>query len=382
MSIAPETVHMVLVEGEAAGGVTLDQDTFRVSGDALAAADQVAAAIAGTLQSAAQGGYTLASTGVTWTDPAKAAALRNVLAAHNFQNVTFVSAFTAAATLAQAVGSATRGARTALLFVEPSTAALAVVDSADGSVAQIRQRSLPRGDDAGLDELVAAVRGVEATRARPDGLFLVGSEVDIAQIKPALDAATSLSVIVPEEPDTALARGAALASANARLGAPSTVALPPAEDPVTGRQLAYSAEADAEPAVDPGSLAEPEERRSRKPLLAIVSATVVFVGGVLALAVALAMGIRPHADQRPDVSQNVVAPATQLPPANEAPAAPPPAPESVPPQAPAAPAPGAPAPGPNVNPPRQWLPSHPRDDDDHGADDWLRRHLEHGIFGP
>ncbi len=380
VSMAPEAVHMVLVEGEAAGGVTLDQDTFRLSGDAGVAAQQVTAAIRGTLEGAARGGYRLSSTGVTWTDPALAAALRNSLSANNIRNVTLVSAFTAAAALAQAVGSATRGSRTALLFVEPNTAALAVVDAADGSVGPIRQRALPSGDDVALSELVATVRTVEALGTRPDGLFLVGSDVDVAQIKPALAAATSVPVILPEEPDMALARGAGLASANARLGAPSTVALPQAHDPVTtGRQLAYSAEADAEPDNYPQSSAESDEPRSRKPLVAIVTATVIFVGGVLALAVALAMGIRPHAEQRPDVSQNVVAPATHLPPPVEAPAAPPPAPESAP--SPQGPAPAALPPGPGLSP-RQWLPLHPRADDDQARDDWLRRHLEHGILGP
>jgi hypothetical protein len=108
-----------------------------------------------------------------------------------------------------------------------------------------------------------------------------------------------------------------------------------------------------------------------------VSATAIFVGGVLALAVALAPGIRPHTEERPSIGENVVAPATQVPPKEEAPAAPPPAPVS----APQVPAPAAPAPGPSTNIPRQWLPQHPKDDD-HGADDWLRRHLGHGLLTP
>jgi hypothetical protein len=375
-----ETVRLVLVEGEAAGGVTVEHDAFAVSGDAgaAAAADQVVAAILGTRESAAVGGYQLASTGVAWTDPATATALRNALAARKIQNVILVPAFTAAAALAQALGSATSSARTALLFVEPTTATLAGVDAADGSVTAVRRRALPHGDDAALAELVATVRSVEAMRPRPDGLFLVGSGVDIVLLKPALEAANSLSVIVPEEPEMALARGAALASANAHLGAPSTVAMAQAHDPITaGRPLAYSAEADGEPDVYPASPAEPAARRSRKPLVAIVSATAIFVGGVLALAVALAPGIRPHTEERPSIGENVVAPATQVPPKEEAPAAPPPAPVS----APQVPAPAAPAPGPSISIPRQWLPQHPKDDD-HGADDWLRRHLGHGLLTP
>src|SRR5690348_5922785 len=81
VSMAPATVRMVLIEGEAAGGVTVDQDGFDVAGDETptAAANHVVAAILGTRDSAAQGGYRLRSSGVSWTDPVKAAALRDAL---------------------------------------------------------------------------------------------------------------------------------------------------------------------------------------------------------------------------------------------------------------------------------------------------------------
>jgi hypothetical protein len=127
VSMAPETVRLVLVEGEGAGGVTVDQADFGVPRDvaAAAAADQVIATILGTRESAAESGYQLRSSGVTWTDQSEAAALRNALAAHKIENVMLVSAFVAAAALAQAAGSATNCARTALLFVEPTTATLA-----------------------------------------------------------------------------------------------------------------------------------------------------------------------------------------------------------------------------------------------------------------
>lgn len=364
VSMAPETVRMVLVEGEAAGGVTVDQDGFRLSDQttAVVAADRVVSAILGTRESAVQGGYRLKSSGVTWTDPAEAAALRKALAEHKIENVMLVSAVMAAAALAQAAGSATNCARTALLFVEPTTATLAVVDTADGSVADVRRYPLPSSDEAALAKLAAMVSDAESMRARPDGLFLVGSDVDIPYIKPALEAATSLSVTTPEEPEMALARGASLAAANARLGAPSTIAMPYAGDPLAdGRELAYSAEADSGKARATGAdreAAQSDEQRNRKAVLAIVAATLVFVGGVVALALALAVDIRPHAHQRPDVTQNVVAPGNQAPP-----------PPSVipPPPEPAAPAPASPQLGPAPSHGDQW-------------DDWLHRHLGgHGI---
>jgi hypothetical protein len=358
---------MVLVEGVGAGGVTVDQDAFDVAGRAaVVAADRVIAAILGTRESAAQGGYQLLSSGVTWTDQVEATALRDALAARRIENVMLVSAFMAAAALAQAMGSATNCARTALLFVEAASATLAVVDSSDGSIVDVHRRRLPEGDDAALAQLSAMVAGAESMKVRPDGVFVVGSGVDIPSIKPTLEAATSLSVTAPEEPEMALARGAALASANAQLGAPSTVAMPyvgPGALADSGPgELAYSAVAEHETGVRRESRADLGKRRSRKPLLAIVTAMAIFVGGAVALALALAFDIRPHVDQRPDISKNVVAPPTQ------APAKPGvPAPETA-----------APSQVPLPASPQQDPSTRPRDHDH----DWLHRHIERGILGP
>jgi hypothetical protein len=375
VSMAPGTVRMVLVEGEGAGGVIVDQADFGVARDGAAGANQVIGAIVGTRESAAASGYRLRSSGVTWTDHTDAAALRQSLSERKIENVVLVSAFAAAAALAQAVGGATGCGRTALLFVEPAGATLAVVDTSDGSIAEVRRQPLSNDDDAALSQLAAMAATAESIRARPDGLFLVGSDVDIASLKPALEAATSLSVTAPEEPEMALARGAALASATAQLGAPSTFAIPPVEEPV--RDLAYSAEGDN----DSRYATERDGRRSRK-VLAVLGVTSVFVAGAVALTLALALGIRPHVEQQPDISRNVVAPVTQAPPPQAQAPAPPPPPAAPAPQSAASPVPVAPNPAPSSNPPKQWLPLLPRDDDHDDPGAWLRRHLGRGILVP
>ena len=130
----------------------------------------------------------------------------------------------------------------------------------------------------------------------------------------------------PEEPETALARGAALASANASLGAPATVAIPQAQlaGPGVG-ELAYSAVADdddlyAEHGRRPWRTSEPQGIRGGDE-----RDGAVFVVGVVALALALALGIRPHVEQRSSLSKNVVAPASHAPaPKAQVPAPPPP----------------------------------------------------------
>ncbi|WP_415623394.1 hypothetical protein, partial [Mycobacterium simiae] len=331
---------MVLVEGENGDGATVDEDNFDVASDddaaTTTAANQVVSAILGTQEGAAQGGYQLTSTGVTWTDPTEAAALRDALAAHKVENVMLVSAFLAAAALAQAVGNQTNYAQTALLFIEPDTATLALVDTADGSIADVHRQALPDDDDAAVAQLATMVSEAEALETRPGAVFVVGSGVDIPLIKPALEAATTLPVAMPEEPDTALARGAALASAHAPLFSSSTAAQAYAQDPGTGAidpfavapgyfdtpdsgegALAYSAVPDDYPDAYTGehaaatTLTEYRDRRSFGLVGSIVAA--IFIVGVAALVVSLAVAIRPTSGVKPAPSQNIVAPATPAP---------------------------------------------------------------------
>ncbi|HEY1842176.1 MAG TPA: hypothetical protein VGG53_18500 [Mycobacterium sp.] len=370
---------MVLVEGENADGLTVDEDGFDVNAAADAptvnAADQVVSAILGTQEGAAESGYQLRSTGVTWTDPIEAAALRDALAARKVENVMLVSSFLAAAALAQVVGSSVGYAQTGLLFVEPDAATLAVVNTSDGSITDVHRHPLTAGSDS-LAELAALASGAESLDTRPDGLFLVGSGVDIAPLKPQLEAATALIVSAPEEPETALARGAALASANAPLFSSSTAALAYAQDPGTGfinpyaiapgyfdvatdnasgeQALAYSAVPDEDANAytafagdeDFGTgtytgVAPVPKEGGRRPLVLVASAVVaIFVVGAAALLVALAVSMRPTAGVRPEPGHNAVAPK----PAPAAPAAP--APASAPAPAPEAPAPAPEAPAP------------------------------------
>ncbi|WP_419684880.1 DUF7159 family protein, partial [Mycobacterium avium] len=115
-----------------------------------------------------------------------------------------------------------------------------VVDSADGSIADVRRQPLPEDDEAAVAELASMVSNAENLETRPDAVFVVGSGIDIPLIKPALEAATTLPLTAPEEPDTALARGAALASAHAPLFASSTAALAYAQDPGTIAALPHT----------------------------------------------------------------------------------------------------------------------------------------------
>jgi len=386
--MTPTKVRLVLVEGESADGVTVDQDDFDVSGDAspATAPNQVVSAILGTRERADEGGYQLLSTGVTWTDHVEAALLRDALIAHKIENVMLVSAFMAAAALTQAIGHATNYAHTALLFIEPYAATLAVVDTTDGSISEVRRRVLADDEDHAVADLASIVSGAEALETRPQGVVVVGSGVDIPLIKPALEAATSLHLSVPEEPKMALARGAALASANAPLFASSTAAQAYALDPGTGEvdplalagqypgllpgylpeypgvaepptdprkgrpNVAYSAVADDD--AETQTVVGLDEAAPRRRSILLVGSTiaVIFISAVVALEIALAISIRPTVALRPSPNENIVVPTISAhappPPVQARPKIPAPAPVAAPhPMNPPAPAPVPAAPG-------------------------------------
>ncbi|MGE2818278.1 DUF7159 family protein, partial [Mycobacterium heidelbergense] len=373
VSMAPTTVRMILIEGQAGDGVTVEEDAFEVDAGpdsaASGVADQVIGAIVGTREGAAEGGYRLASTGVTWTDPVEVAGLRDALARCDVGGVMLVSPLLAAAALAQTVGSAIDYERIAMLFVERDAATLAVVEIADGSIVELHRRALAGAGEPGrrhavAAELAAMVAGLDPTGPRADGVFIVGCGVDIVGIKTVLDAATALDVIAPEEPDMALARGAALASANAPLFASSTAALAYALDPGTGElnpgalaptyldvsgNAALGADALAYSALD--DIADHEPRQRRRPMLLAGSALTAVGVAVAGVVLASLTSDTPTSVLRHDPGVSVDTPVRQAP--AEAPSPPPeaqlPAPSPAPQAPPAVAAP--PPPAPEVAPP-------------------------------
>jgi hypothetical protein len=395
VSMTPTTVRMVLVEGEKADGLIVDHDVFDITADdgsatSLSAADQVVDAVLGTKESAAAGGHHLKSIGVTWSDHAEASTLRDALAARGIDDVMLVSDGHAAAALAQAAGRAIGYATTALLFIDRDTAALSVVQTDDGSVVKVLSRTLHSNDAmAVLTEMAAAV---DAQDSPPQRMFVVGSGVDVSSVKAHLENLVKIPVSAPDEPELALARGAALASANAPAFEATTVGLAYSQDPdgptagaaypglaAAETRLAPVGAADAlvddfTPQTDIEAIAE----EGRKPFLLVGSAlTSIFVVGVVALVISLAVSIRPTVDQRPSPGPNAIVPSTLAPapapaPVQEAqqPVLPPPPAETIKPpmpvavqEAPAprqaprqvfveqAPAPQAPVPAPAAPPP-------------------------------
>jgi len=339
VSMTPTTVSIALVEGEKADGVIVERDVFditAVDGSATSSAsDHVIAAVLGTQEGAIAAGHHLVSTGVTWTDHAQAAVLREALVARGIEDVLLVSELHAAAALAQAVGRAVGYDKTALMFVERDTATLAVVETADGSVVKVLSQGLHSADTIAV--LTEMVTSLQAEKSMPQGMFIVGSNVDVTAAKAHLTDLVSVPVIAPEEPQVALARGAALASANAPRFDASTVGLAYSLDPdvTTVYPLALADDVTAflgppDSLLDTADIASDSDDGSRrgKPFLLVGSSlTAIFLAGMMALAIALVINIKPTADQG---SGEVTVHPEALTPPTALQSAPPAAPQQVP----------------------------------------------------
>jgi hypothetical protein len=139
-------------------------------------------------------------------------------------------------------------------------------------------------------------------------------------------------------------------------------------------ELAYSEVADADLRDTEGGVGR--EYRSNMTFVVALSAIAVFVIGAVALVLGLALGIRPHVEERSSLSKNVVAPASEAPAPKVVPAPPPPsavpAPVS---EAPAAVQQPAPIATPAEQPPSESPPlDRPRERL------WERRRLGRGIW--
>lgn len=312
VSMTSTAVSIALVEGENADGVVVEHDVLdftTVDASAtLSPSDHVIAAVLGTQEGALAGGHHLVSTGVAWTDHTEAALLREALVARGLDDVLLVSELHAAAALTRQTGRAVGYGKTALMFVGGDTATLAMVDSVDGSVFVVLSRSLAGQDAATV--VAGMVTSLQASEPAAEGLCVVGSGVDVSAVTARLQALVAVPVVAPEKPQLALARGAALASAHAPRFDTSTIGLAYSQDP--GDTVIHPAAYPIALASDATTLLGHEEAsfgaadtasergdapQLSKPLLIMGSSlTAVFVVGVTALAIAMAISFQPSQD--------------------------------------------------------------------------------------
>ncbi len=233
VSVTTAAVSMVLIEGEKADGVSVESatlDTVAVGGAVKASpSEQISAAILATQRNALSNGHHLVATGVTWVDEQALETMSDSVAARDLHNVVLMTEQNAVGALAQTIGRALGYHTTAVILMNPDTATLSLVDSDDGSIVEVRTCSLNRAK--ATDFLPAMAASLETRSPRAGGVFVVGSASWVTSVKSSLERLIPQPVIVPEEPELALARGAALAAANAPVAEASTCGLAYSQDP-------------------------------------------------------------------------------------------------------------------------------------------------------
>lgn len=200
LSMTSTDLRWVLVEGATGEGATIHRDG--IDFDTL---DDVLAAV---------GDNRLHAIGVTWTNEAEAQAstVLETLAARDLGNVIAISELEAADALAAGIAERAGYGDVAVCLVEPDAAVVALVTPEGVNVDRIA-RPLDGDDAVELPSSVIAELGLDEWQ--PEAIFVVGSADDLDLVMSSLAALTDSPVISAAEADLALARGAALASAQA-----------------------------------------------------------------------------------------------------------------------------------------------------------------------
>lgn len=376
VAVTGPTAHLALIDASACEGhPTIDHSTIDLTDQPT---ETLAKAIAATSRLLHQDEHRLAATTVCWSDEQRLDELRDTLVKTGVHDITTVSPPQAAAALVRNIAhtaptdsvhtdknmGATRGQvprESALLFLDDDTATLSII-GADHVATTVAAEPV-----AGSDPVTACrtVLGhLSQTPSAADGLYMISTATDLAPIAERIrDASPAPHVFLPDEPDLELARGAALSGssgtqpgiatqANTRVLEPETVdgdGTPTPPGARIGPHLAYSLASDSgslpplsaaeydipmQTAMSPlsqlldtqeeeESTADASRRHPRLLLLGSSIAAAVIVG-FAALAVTVAIGIRPTANQQ-TVEQQAAHPVpTFLPlqPANEATPAP------------------------------------------------------------
>jgi hypothetical protein len=229
LSMTSTAVRMVLVEGASGDGATIDHDEFdletlhRIRG--RNPVDHVVDAVLGTQAIADAGGHYLRAIGVAWTDDAytDASMVLESLATEGFYDVVAVPGVDAAEALARGIARVVRCDEVAVCVAEPDAALLAMVKNRNGELIDSVYGMLDGPDPFAIADALAGI--LESPYWEPDGIYVVGSANDLDLITADVAAELPVHVVSTTEAELALARGAAMASARARGGAPTAAVI-------------------------------------------------------------------------------------------------------------------------------------------------------------
>src|ERR1700738_2412960 len=211
--MTPTAVGLVLVEGHEADGEIMDQDAFDVptrrGTTAISTSEYVAGAMSRTRAMAH--GRRPHAIGVTWSDESEleASLLLKSLTDAGFDNIVAVRCPEAGEALARGIGRAGGYRQTALCLLEPESVVVSMVDTDDEAVHSVSYHQ----DDTnrGLISWLSVVFDVNDWH--PACRIICGPDAGLTALAKQLEQALDIPVFAPPEAELALARGAALASA-------------------------------------------------------------------------------------------------------------------------------------------------------------------------
>lgn len=239
--MTPTAVGLVLVEGHGADGEIMDQDAFDVptrrGATAISTSEYVAGAMSRTRAMAH--GRRPHAIGVTWSDESEleASLLLKSLTDAGFDNIVAVRSPEAGEALARGIGRAVGYRRTALCLLEPESVVVSMVDTDDEAVHSVTydQGATNRG-------LIGWLSGVfDVNDWHPECLIIVGPDAGLTALAKQLEQALGIPVFAPPEAELALARGAALASAQVPEFTVGEYGLPGHQARGRSRSLPYTA---------------------------------------------------------------------------------------------------------------------------------------------
>lgn len=215
LSMTPTVVGWVLVDGHDADGTILEHDDFAVhTGGGMRAIDtaqQVAAAVLRAQDVAATLDRRVHVIGLTWSDDAsaEAALLLESLTGAGLDNVVPIRSTQAAENLARGLAPVIGYDKTAVCVIEDDSTTVVTVD-----VSGEKTRTAVKHVGGGADGLIRWLTNIFGRRSwQPQGVVVVGSDAALDSISWPLEHALPVPVFAQNAAHLALARGAALASA-------------------------------------------------------------------------------------------------------------------------------------------------------------------------
>jgi hypothetical protein len=215
LSLTSTSVGWVLVEGRDADGNIVDHDDFEVrTGAGLQAvntSEQASAAVLDAQAAATSFDQRLHVVGVTWSDDAAAesALLLESLNDAGFDNIVPVRLHEACDMLARAIAPVVGYDKAAVCVLDGESTVVVMVDTCDDEP-QTAVKQLTGGPGRLVQWLTALF---ERSSWQPSGIVVVGDGENLDALSRRLKKAVPVPVITQSGAELALARGAALASA-------------------------------------------------------------------------------------------------------------------------------------------------------------------------